>query len=303
MSTIRVGNAPVSWGVYTPTNSKIPYAQILDAIADAGYEGTELGPYGYYPKEPAALAAELDKRKLALGSSYVSMKLFDVGARQSCIDEALAVGRLLKTRGVGEVICADDGTPERKAMAGRVPKDGSAGLTAEGWKGAIGTLEAVAKALKAELGMSVVVHHHAGTYIETREEIDTLLKGSDPALVGLLLDTGHAVYGGADPLDLVKTWGSRVRYVHYKDVAPAMLKQVRETHIHMDDAWKQGVFCELGKGMVDFAAITAELKRIGYAGWVIVEQDVVPDAEGRFSPDPFVCAKASRKYLRDVIGI
>jgi len=303
MSTIRVGNAPVSWGVYTPTNSKIPYAQILDAIAEAGYEGTELGPYGYYPKEPAALKAELEKRKLGLGSSYVSMKLFDVSQRQACIDEALAVGRLLKTQGVGEVICADDGTAERKAMAGRVPADGSKGLTTQGWQDAIGTLEAVARALKAELGMSVVVHHHAGTYIETRSEIDTLLKGSDPELVALLLDTGHAVYGGADPLSIVKDWGKRVRYVHYKDVAPAMLKKVRETQIHMDDAWKQGVFCELGKGMVDFPAITAELKRIGYAGWVIVEQDVVPDDQGRFSPDPFECAKASRKYLRSTVGI
>ncbi|MCA9601359.1 MAG: TIM barrel protein [Myxococcales bacterium] len=298
MSTIRVGNAPVSWGVYTPTNSKIPYAQILDAIAEAGYEGTELGPYGYYPSDPASLAAELGRRKLELGSSYVSMRLFDAGARKECVDAAIAVGRLLATRGVDEVICADDGTPERKAIAGRVPADGSKGLTAEGWKAALGTLAEVAKALRNELGMSVVVHHHAGTYFETRAEIDRLLAESDPALVNLLLDTGHAVYGGADPLDVVKTHGKRVTYVHYKDVDPKVLTRVRDTDIHMDDAWKAGVFCELGKGMVDFPAITTELKKLGYAGWVIVEQDVVPDDQGNLSPDPFHSAKASRAYLQ-----
>lgn len=303
MSNIRVGNAPVSWGVYTPTNSKIPYKQVLDAIADAGYDGTELGPYGYYPKEPEALKGELATRKLGLGSSYVSMRLPEADQRQACIDEALAVGRLLSKFGVGEVICADDGAAARKAIAGRVPKDGSAGLTADQWKTAIGTLEAVAKALGDELGMKVVVHHHAGTYFETAEEIDTLLKLSNPDLVGLLLDTGHAVYGGADPLNIVKKYGNRVRYIHYKDVDAAKLKVVRETPIHMDDAWKSGIFSPLGKGIVDFPAITAELKRMDYKGWVIVEQDIVAAEDGTLNPDPFESARGSRKYLRDVVGI
>jgi inosose dehydratase len=302
-STLRLGNAPVSWGVYGPDAPHLPYARFLDAVAHAGYAGTELGPYGYFPTDPAALGRELSQRGLALGSSYVGVALEDPARRQAAVDECLRVGRLLATQGVREVIVADDDHPERMARAGRVPADGSLGWSDAEWSEAVKTLHAIASALKAELDMGVVVHHHVGTFLETPAEIAELMQRTDPALVNLLLDTGHVVYGGGDPAAMAQELGARIRYVHLKDVKAQELAHVRQSEVHMREAWKRGVFCALGEGVVDFPRVVEALRRNGYAGWVIVEQDVVPDAQGRLSPDPFECARRSRDYCRDVLGI
>jgi inosose dehydratase len=300
---MRVGNAPVSWGVYEADRPNPPFGAVLDAIAEAGYEGTELGPYGYLPTSPEALDRELRSRRLALGSSFVALPLEDPSQRSKSVAQALAVGRLLKTQGVGEVILADDEDPARQRIAGRVPADGSAGWIEPAWREAISTVHAVARALRDELGMQAVVHHHAGTFLETPEEIERLLAETDPAMIGLLLDTGHAVYGGADPLDIVRRHGARVRYVHLKDAQRAELDHVRRSDVSMQEAWTRGVFCPLGEGVVDFPAVIEALRRAGYAGWMIVEQDVVPDAAGRLSPDPSESARRSRTFLRERAGL
>jgi inosose dehydratase len=300
---IRVGNAPVSWGVYEADRPNPPFGRILDEIARAGYEGTELGPYGYLPTDAAVLARELKARRLALGSSFVALPLEDVSRRAASVEHALRVARLLATQGVGELILADDEDPARARIAGRVPSAGRAGWTDAQWDEATATLDAVAKALRDELRMRVVVHHHAGTFIETPAEIDRLLTATDANRVGLLLDTGHCVYGGGDPLDILKRHRGRVRYVHLKDARADELRHVRASDVSMSDAWKRGVFCPLGDGVVDFPEVIETLRSQGYAGWLIVEQDVVPDAQGRLEPEPFASARRSRGYLRDKAGV
>jgi inosose dehydratase len=300
---IRVGNAPVSWGVYEADRPNPPFGDVLDGIARAGYAGTELGPYGYLPTSPGALDRELALRGLALGSSFVPLPLEDASRREASVRAALAVARLLASQGVRELIIADDEDPARTARAGRVPGDGSAGFDDGQWRAAVATLEGVARALRDELSMRVVVHHHAGTFVETPQEIDRLLAETDPELVGLLLDTGHAVYGGADPLEVLRRHGPRVRYVHLKDVRADELARVRTTDIAMGEAWKRGVFCPLGEGVVDFPGVVESLRSQGYDGWLIVEQDVVPDEHGRLLPEPFASARRSRAYLRDTVGL
>lgn len=298
---IRIGNAPVSWGVFEadpPSRPNPPYARVLDAIAATGYEGTELGPYGYLPTEPLALAAALDARKLALASSFVPVVLEDPAAREAAVKTALTVGRLLHTRGVTEVILAGDERPARQRIAGRVPADGSAGLDDAGWKELARTVHAIARALRDELRMTIVLHHHAGTFVETPAEIDRFMAETDPDLVGLLLDTGHLVYGGGDPVETIRRYGARVRYVHLKDADRAELERVRTTDIDMDTAWRRGVFCALGAGVVDIPRTVEALRGIGYAGWAIVEQDVVPNTEGVLDPEPSGSARESRAYLR-----
>jgi inosose dehydratase len=300
---IRVGNAPVSWGVYEADRPNPPFGRILDEIAGAGYEGTELGPYGYLPTEAVALARELKARRLALGSSFVALPLEDASRRAESVAHALRVGRLLATQGVGEVILADDEDPARVRIAGRVEADGRAGWSDAQWREAAATIEAVARALRDELRMRVVVHHHAGTFVETPAEIDRLLSTTDTDLVGLLLDTGHCVYGGGDPLDVLKRHRGRVRYLHLKDARESELRHVRSSDVSMSEAWKRGVFCPLGEGVVDFPRVIETLRNDGYAGWLIVEQDVVPDAQGRLEPDPSDSARKSRAYLREKAGV
>jgi inosose dehydratase len=298
--TMRVGNAPVSWAVYEADRPNPPFAKVLDEIAAAGYEGTELGPYGYLPIEAAALAGVLRARKLALGSSFVPLPLEDASRRGQSVAAAMKVAALLATQGVSELVLADDEDAARQRIAGRVPADGSAGWSDAQWREACATVDAVARALRDELAMRVVFHHHAGTFVETPGEVYRLLAGTDHELVGLLLDTGHCVYGGGDPLDVVRSHGARVRYLHLKDARADELRHVRESGIAMGEAWSRGVFCPLGDGVVDFPRVIEALRARGYSGWLIVEQDVVPDAQGRLVPEPFESAKKSRAYLREL---
>jgi inosose dehydratase len=291
----------VSWAVYEADRPNPPYATVLDEIAGAGYEGTELGPYGYLPTDPDALRRELASRRLALGSSFVPLPLEDADARERSVHAALRVGRLLSTQGVGEVIIADDEDAARASRAGRA--DAASGWSDTQWREAVATLHAVARALRRELDMRVVVHHHAGTFLETPDEVDRLLAETDPDLVNLLLDTGHSVYGGDDPLDVVRRHGDRIRYVHLKDVRSDELARVRDTDLSMSEAWARGVFCPLGDGLVDFPGLVEALRGRAYAGWVIVEQDVVPDATGVLSPEPSQSARQSRAYLRERVGL
>jgi inosose dehydratase len=301
-NAMRVGNAPVSWGVYEADRPNPPFGDVLDAIARAGYEGTELGPYGYLPTDPAPLARELSARGLALGSSFVPIPLEDETARSASLAHALRVARLLASQGVRELIVADDEDERRARIAGRVNGNGQGWSDAQ-WRAAAGTLDALAARLRDELGMTVVVHHHAGTFVETPAEVERLLEQTDAGTVGLLLDTGHYVYGGGDPLDLLRRHGARVKYVHLKDARGSELERVRATDIAMDEAWRRGVFCPLGEGVVDFPGVVEALRARGYQGWLIVEQDVVPDAQGRLRPDPFQSAAHSRAYLRERCGV
>lgn len=303
MSKPRVGNAPVSWAVYEAHLPNPPFETVLDAIAAAGYEGTELGPYGYLPTTRDALARALDARHLTLGSSFVPVALEDASARPAVLAHSLKVASLLAQFGVKELIVADDEDPRRTSEAGRIPADGSKGWTKAEWKVATETLELIASRVNEAYGLGVVVHHHAGTFIETPQEIDRLLEGTRSELVNLLLDTGHAVYGGCDPLDIATRHGARVKYVHLKDVDPARLQEVRSSDITMQEAWKRGVFCALGDGVVDFKGIREALARRDYSGWMIVEQDVVPDEQGRLNPDPTESARKSRAYLREELGL
>jgi inosose dehydratase len=300
---MRVGNAPVSWGVYEADRPNPPFGRILDEIARAGYEGTELGPYGYLPTEPEPLDRELKARRLGLGSSFVALPLEDASRRAASVAHALRVARLLATQGVEELILADDEDPRRARIAGRVAGDGRDGWSESQWREAAATVEAVAKTLRDELGMKVVVHHHAGTFVETPAEIDRLLALTDPAGIGLLLDTGHCVYGGGDPLEVLQRHRGRVRYVHAKDARADELRHVRTSEVSMSEAWQRGVFCPLGQGVVDFPRVVETLRSAGYGGWIIVEQDVVPDEKGRLEPEPFDSARKSRAYLREKAGV
>jgi len=298
MPEMLVANAPVSWGVYEAEQDNPPFGAILDAIAAAGYAGSELGPFGYLPTEEKALADALEKRGLALGSSFVALPLENPLRCPANVRSALRVARLLKTRGVEFLIVAGDEDPERARIAGRVPDDGSRGYSDAQW-GQVGkTLDAIGLALANELDMRVVVHHHAGTFIETPQEIDRMLAETSPEHVGLLLDTGHCLYGGGDPLEVYRRHAARTWYVHLKDADREKLDEVRTTDIPMAEAWRRGVFCPLGQGAADFPALLAALRDNDYAGWLVVEQDVVPDSDGKLDPDPLAAAKQSRAFLR-----
>lgn len=298
--SIKVGTAPVSWGIMEAEGWGVhqEYARVLDEMAKAGYEGTELGPYGYLPAEPAALMSELSARGLRLVSAFVPIHLANSQRHESDFHEAMTIARLLAQAGSPLIVLADEMGGARMSVAGRVSEERD-GMSNRDWDGAVAILSRIATACR-ELGLVTAFHHHAGTLVETPAEIERLCASTDPSLIGLCLDTGHYVYGGGDPVDAVKKYGSRILHWHLKDVQPEVLQSVREDGVGFLDAVRRGVFCELGDGTVDFPAVAQGLMACGYQGWALVEQDVDVDQPG---VNPYNSAVRSRQYLRDVLGL
>jgi inosose dehydratase len=297
---IKTGTAPVSWGIFEVEgiSSQQPYNEVLDEMQRAGYNGTELGPYGYFPTEPENLMAELSARDLQLVSAFVPIPLAEPKRHAAGFDEALRVANLLAASGARLIVLADVMTKSRMAVAGSVNEQRD-GMNDEQWQCAAQILTRVTEACR-ELGLDSVFHHHAGTYIETPREIERLCEAVDERLLGLCLDTGHYFYGGGDPVEVVRKYGSRIRHLHLKDVQPPVLETVRREGVDFIEAVRRGVFCELGDGAVDFPKVIESLTTNGFTGWAIVEQDTDVSQEG---VDPFASAVRSRQYLRDTIGI
>lgn len=297
---VRLANAPASWGIMEVEgwSPPIPYARVLDEIAAAGYMGTELGPYGYFPTEPMRLRDELARRSLVLTSAAILLPLKEREGADQVIEQALVVGRLLAACGARFIVLVDAMWPEREAVAGRAASDGPS-LDAGEWKVLVENVRKVSSACR-DLGLRCVFHHHAGTYIETPAELERLLTEVDEKEVGLCLDTGHYVYGGGDPVEALRRFGNRVEYLHLKDIRPAVLERARVDQVGFLEGVRRGVFCELGRGAVDFAALRNELQRLGYDGWVVVEQDV--DLKNPAAPPPRESAHASRQYLSQVFA-
>lgn len=297
---IKVGNAPVSWGVMEVAGwgEQIPYARVLDEIAEAGYAGTELGPYGYFPTEPQELVSELSARGLQLVASFVPIPLAHPERHQLGYQEAMKIAHLLAETNAPLIVLADEMSEARIAVSGRVDETRD-GMSEKQWDGAAEILTSVSEAC-LELGVSAVFHHHAGTYIETPQEIERLCESVDADLLGLCLDTGHYFFGGGDPVDAVRLYGDRIRHLHLKDVRLPILEAARRDGVGFLAAVRRGVFCELGEGAVDLNTVIQELTAGGYAEWAIVEQDV----DTRIGDvNPAESARRSRQYLRDVIGI
>src|SRR5690606_24519683 len=226
--TIRIANAPVSWGIFEfeGTAQKFTYTQVLDEIVETGYSGIELGPWGFLPTDPDKLREELETRNLKLLSSYVPVKLVDRAAHEAGEQHAMKVGKLLAALDAPFIVLADDaGTvPELVAQAGQ--RSGSK-LTADEWDVFADGVNRIARKIHGELGLKVVFHHHCGCYVETPEETRQLMSRADYDLVGLCLDTGHWHYGGGDAVACIREFGERVRYLHLKDCSREIAERAR----------------------------------------------------------------------------
>jgi inosose dehydratase len=298
--SIRIATAPVSWGIMEVEGrgGQKFYGEVLDEMVQAGYDGTELGPYGFMPTEPEELKAELAARSLQLVSAFVPIPLAAPERYQTSFEETLTVADLLAQSGARLIVLADAMSEARMAVAGRVNEERD-GLTDEQWEAAADMLSRTARAC-AERGLRAVFHHHAGTFVETPKEIERLLAMTDADLIGLCLDTGHYFYGGGDPVEAVKKYSARIRHLHLKDVQPSILETVRQESVGFLEAVRRGVFCELGEGAVGFSQVIQGLQAVNYEGWAVVEQDVDITQPG---VEPLQSARRSRVYLRSVIGL
>lgn len=296
---IRVANAPVSWGVleFEGMRSGEGYSLVLDEIRDTGYEGTELGDWGFLPTEPAALRGELARRELALLGGFVPVALVEPASHPAGRQVALRVARLM-AEAVGPepfIVLADDNgrVALRTQHAGRIRPEH--GLTEAQWQDFAAGAESIAAAVLRETGLRTVFHHHCAGYVETPAELERLLGLTDPALLGVCLDTGHYRFAGGDPVAAVKALAGRIWHVHFKDCEATRAARSRQQSWDYFESLREGVFCELGRGEVDFPQVLAALEAGGYQGWIVVEQDVLP---GMGTPKE--SARRNREYLASI---
>ncbi len=295
---IRVANAPCSWGALEfDLAGDVPAAdRVLDEMAEAGYAGTELGDWGFFPSEPDALHDALARRGLVLVGGFVPVALTSQSAHAEGRARAVKTAHLMAAVAPRAVLVLSDDNgrnPARAGRAGRIRPDD--GLDASAWRVFADGVEEIARAVYDAAGLELAFHHHCGGFVETADEVERLMDMTAPDLVGLCLDTGHWTYAGGDPLTAARRYGDRVRHVHFKDCDPSVAEAARREEVDYLEAVRRGVFCELGAGEVDFSALVDHLRPRDYGGWIVVEQDVFPGL-GR----PLESALRSRAYLREL---
>lgn len=297
MKNIKIANAPCSWGALEfDLDGKAPgYVQVLSEMNETGYVGTELGDWGFMPTNAMDLRKAIQEYKLELVGAFVPVALSRQDAHDQGVETALKTARLLYDAGYENafIVLADanGSVDERTNNAGRITPE--MGLSDEAWLTFAAGAEKVAKSVKAAFGIRTVFHHHCGGYVETPLEVAKLMELTDPSLLGLCLDMGHFAFGGGDPVIALKEYYKRIWHVHFKDYDPKVDWRSANEDFDYFKSVEEGIFCELGKGNVDFKAIVSILKERDYKGWIVVEQDVLP---GMGSPK--TCAKNNRKFIK-----
>ncbi|MDQ3891053.1 MAG: sugar phosphate isomerase/epimerase [Actinomycetota bacterium] len=301
--SVRVANAPLSYGAFEVTVGRYPNVpapdELLTEMAAAGYGGTELGPPGYLG-ERDELRARLDRHGLELTGGYIPIRFSE---REHWPDDFAQMKRTLDLFEAGggpatRPVLADAGSPERHRNPGRGAEDRRLGLDEAGWKRLAEGVERAADLARSR-GFESTFHHHTSSYIETPWEIERLLELTD---VGVLVDTGHLYLGGGDPIEALRDWRERVNYVHVKDVRMDVLRGVIEDRVDMIEAWRRGIFCELGAGDVPLDDFFAELRRSGYEGWIVVEQDRIPRRDEALSESAEAQVR-NRRWLAEHAGL
>jgi inosose dehydratase len=259
-------------------------------MALAGFEGCEVG--NKYPKDVPALKAALELRGLQICNAWFST-FFTSRPAEETIEAFIKQRDFLHALGAEVIGAAEQGN----SIQGKdVPILGAKPVfTEEEWGAVSGGLEQLAE-LAAEKGMSLGYHHHMGTGVQTMAEIDRLMDSTEK--VHLLYDTGHALYGGVDPLELVKKYADRIIHVHLKDIRKEVLEQVAEQQMSFLDSVKAGVFTVPGDGCINFKPIFEALADSGYKGWFVVEAEQDPARA-----DPLEYARKARTYIRQTTGI
>jgi inosose dehydratase len=300
-SAIAVANAPCSYGAFEITVGVDPLVppplELLDDVSSAGYQGIDLGPVGYLGT-PRELPQRLNERRLTLTGGYFPVSFAEpekLPSELSLLDELLTT---LDSSPNGtpppRPTLADAGSPARARFPGRAVNDHSLGWDDAGWARFADSLARVAERCR-ERGYEPTFHPHTATHIEAPWEIERMFELSD---IGVCLDTGHLLLGGGDPVAAVRQWGERINHVHLKDARLEVLEGIVRDSAPVEAIWRRKAFCRLGTGNVAIDDVLRSLDEIGYRGWLVVEQDIIPDPTEP-SGQAAVDQVANREYLHE----
>lgn len=285
----RIAGAPISWGVCEVPGwgYQLSPERVLGEMREVGLAATELGPDGFLPADPAAMAATLGEHHLAAVGGFTPFVLHVPG-----VDPLEELHRLLPG-----FLAAQAPLMVLSADTGLAGYDARPELDEDGWRLLLGNLDRISAAA-GEHGVRTVLHPHVGTMVEGPDDVRRVLEGST---ISLCLDTGHLLIGGTDPAELTRQVPDRVAHTHLKDVDASYARRVQDHSLSYTDAVREGMYRPLGQGDVDIAGIVATLEEKGYDGWYVLEQDTIlteaPTGEG-----PVGDVAASADYVRGVLA-
>jgi inosose dehydratase len=291
---IRIGNAPCSWGVEFANDPRNPdWRRVLSDCAGAGYKGIELGPIGFMPEDPAILGAALAEHDLTLIGGVVFRPFHDPSAWDEVLDAAQRTCTALVAHGAKHLVLIDSISPRRAPTAGRATE--AEQMDSAEWRAFVDRIRTVAK-LGVDHGLTVGIHAHAAGFIDFEPELERLLSDIDEDLLKICFDTGHHSYAGFDPVAFMQRHIGRISYMHFKDIDPVVKARAVANRTGFYDACGQGIFCNLGKGDVNFPAVRQLLLDAKFEGWCTVEQDCDPAG----GTSPIDDARANRAYLSSI---
>ncbi len=293
--TIRIGNAPCSWGVEFADDPRNPeWRSVLRDCAAAGYKGIELGPVGFMPEDPAILSEALSEFDLELIGGVVFRPFHDPAAWDDVLDGSVRTCNALVAHGAQHLVLIDSISPRRAPTAGRA--EAAEQMDADEWAAYRDRITQIARLGTEEYGLTVGIHAHAAGFMDFEPELERLLEEVSEETLKICFDTGHHSYAGFDPVAFMKRHIDRISYMHFKDIDPVVKADVIARGTGFYDACGQGIFCNLGQGDVDFRSVRQVLIDSGFEGWCTVEQDCDPLLDVR----PLDDARANREYLESI---
>ncbi|RPD99722.1 AP endonuclease [Candidatus Pantoea deserta] len=304
--TIRIANAPCSWGVDDPKNPWLPsWRKVLHEAALAGYKSIELGPWGYLPVQQDELADALNQYQLSLVAGTIFDDLVSESHFPAMIELTHAICRNLKAAPGAEKVHGDNrpppylviidfGNQQRAALAGQPEK--APRLLTEEWQTLMKHIVILSEIAWKEYGVRPVIHPHAGGCIEYEDELAQLVEDIPHSVAGLCLDTGHLFYSGMNPIDTLDKYWDRIDYLHFKDINASVWRDVIAEEVDFFSACARGVMCPLGSGAIDYAQIHQFLRQRRYQGWITIEQERDP----RNADTSLRDVTASLHYLQSV---
>lgn len=296
MSGMLIGCGQITWIRFGANGAEwqAPETQVLAEIAQAGYDGAPAGPGG--ERTPQQLLELYGSFGLRPAPGYIGTAFWEAQRRDEILQRIREHARFAQELGCSELYVAPGGFDyqtrsglTRRETAGHVRAEDS--LTDDEFRVFAATLNAAGE-LALEYGVRACFHNHVGTVIETRDEVDRLLSLTDPELVFLGPDTGHLAWAGADPVAFCRDYLKRIKTLHLKDIDAAVRDRGREAGWDYGTFSDNGVFVELGEGMVDIPALLELLRAEDFGGWLIVETDVTQ------KPTALESITVSRQYLR-----
>jgi inosose dehydratase len=290
VSTITIGTAPDSWGVWFPSDpEQLPAEQFVREVAEAGYEWIELGPYGYLPTDPGELSDQLDQYGLQVLAGTVFSHLHQPDAWDYTWKQVTDVAALTQAVGGQHIVVIPDTYRDQKTGAVLEGSD----LTDEQWRLLTTQTDELGRRILDEYGLHVEFHSHADSHVGYQPEIERFLEATNSEYVNLCLDTGHVAYYGGDCVELITKYPDRIGYVHLKQVNPAIVAQVLDKDIPWPEAVRMGAMTEPPLGMPEMPAVLDALAALDQEISGIIEHDLYP-----CSPDlPLPIAKRTKDYL------